>query len=160
MNADISATAAEPIKEPDLTWNASAQGAGTEDLRQQIGGLNPVSSLQNQSDRGLWILLTSPADLRSQLNGTVQAASTLDPPPTGASAQGFLKMHIRDKVMWEGDLCARCKLPADDPVSATRFIDTGGITQQVFQDILKDVGDLSLAYSGFLFLMARMAHYD
>lgn len=144
LNADTSQTAVDPSKEPGFTWDASAQVAGIEDLRRQIGVLDPASNSQDQPSRGLMTLLTSPADLRSQLNGSVQATSNPGPPPTPVSAQEFLKMHIRDKVMWGGTLGTRCKLPADDPVSATRYMDTGGITQEASQESSKTLATCHL----------------
>lgn len=76
------------------------------------------------------------------------------------AAREFLKMYMRDTLQWGTTLCTKCQLPAAGNVNMIKYMFTGGITQQVFQDILRDVGDLSLAYSGYLFLMARMAYYD
>lgn len=74
--------------------------------------------------------------------------------------QEFLKMYMRYTLQWGTTSCTKCQLPAADNVSMIKYMFTGGITQQVFQKNLRDVGNLSLAYSGYLFLMARMACYD
>lgn len=69
LNAKITATTSMPIEEPDFTWDVSAQVAGTVRLRRQIGCLDHATP--NTSSRGLLTLLTSPADLRKQLNGSI-----------------------------------------------------------------------------------------
>lgn len=79
LNADISATTTELIKEPGFTWDSSAQIAGTEDIRRQISVLGEASPTQTLSGRGLWTSLTSPADLHNHPNGSVQAANNPDP---------------------------------------------------------------------------------
>lgn len=156
VTANVSAMTRSPLPEPSFTWDPSLRLAGTETLRGQIGVLQrPSIGSLNVSGRGLLELTTSVADLRSQVNQTFQASTDMGLRNSSKTPQEFLKIYVRDKYCWETTLCTKCALPADDPIAVVTVTVSGGTTQQIFQDVLRDLGEIHLAFQAYVFMLAR-----
>lgn len=151
VTANVTATTDTVLEEPDFMWDPQTQLAGTQALRDQIGVLEPGHP--NATRRSIMQLSTTPSELRQHIDPASVVGSATAP-------QEFLKYYVRDKYSWDTNLCTKCTMPSDDPAAVTKVMVSGGTTQQIFQEVLRDVGEMHLALQAYVFMLARVAYYD
>lgn len=142
--------------EPSLTvFDDSAKRFSTDEIRLQL------DYREDQGERNIMSLESTPDELKSQMLKLYQAA--LSNNSTTIHNQSFIASLIRRSLSSENlyILCEDCTYSNTSPTfgdNEGEYI--SGATQQIFMNIAQQSQDLSLAFSGYFTILARMMYYD